>query len=281
MKYSILDKFKNYSLQHRKLFVLLFSSIILLVFFGVLGHSFSVKISNHEEEFDEIQLLIDEIEKKDANIQNTLDLKEISKTVKGIDISSWQGNIDFVALKNAGIEFVMIRVGFRNISNDEIHEDKNFKYNISEANKVGIPVGVYFYSTAINEYEVLQEATFVLNLIKDYKVTYPVAYDMEAFDTGRLIDVSDERINYNALIFLDYFKSHGYEGMLYTNKADLDNHWDLGRFENYKIWYAHYIEDKSFNDEYEMWQYADNGRIDGIRGYVDLNEAYFAYELEE
>ena len=163
MKYSILDKFKNYSLQHRKLFVLLFSSIILLVFFGVLGHSFSVKISNHEEEFDEIQLLIDEIEKKDANIQNTLDLKEISKTVKGIDISSWQGNIDFVALKNAGIEFVMIRVGFRNISNDEIHEDKNFKYNISEANKVGIPVGVYFYSTAINEYEVLQEATFVLN----------------------------------------------------------------------------------------------------------------------
>lgn len=281
MKYTFLDKFKNYSLQHRKMFVCFFSFIILSIFFVTFGQSFSTKLSEQKQDFDEIQSLIDEIEKKDAAIQNPLELKEVKKTVKGIDISSWQGDIDFEALKNSGIDFIMIRVGFRNISNDELHEDKNFKYNISQANKYDIPVGVYFYSTAINEYEVLQEATFVLNLIKDYKVIYPVVYDLEAFDTGRLIGVSNQRINYNALIFLDYFKSHGYEGMLYTNKTDLEARWDLTRFEGYKIWYAHYIDEKKFENEYSMWQYADDGRINGIKGYVDLNEAYFSYEVEE
>lgn len=174
----------------------------------------------------------------------------------------------------------MIRCGFRNLVNDEIHVDKLFYYNIKEANRVGIPVGVYFYSTAITEKEVLEEATFVLNLIKDYDVQYPVAYDFEMFNENRTVGLSDIVINDNAVKFLDYISAHGYIGMLYTNLSSLNKHWDLSKFEGYRVWYAQYIDKTTYEGSYDMWQYADNGRVDGIVGNVDLNESYYAYEIE-
>ena len=276
-KYTIIDRIKAFSLRHRTIVVLLLTAIVMTAL-GV-GVTYSIyKNKPTTKEFDEIQIQIDKIEKHDANIINTLEVEEISKTTKGIDVSGWQGNINWEKVKAAGIEFAMIRIGTRKLVSGEIVEDSYFEQNIKGANAADVPVGVYFYSTAKNELEVLEEATFVLNKIKDYKITYPVAYDLEAFGENRLKNVSDERINYNALIFLNYFKSHGYQGMLYGNKTALTTHWNLNRFENYKIWFAHYIDETDYEGRYDMWQYTDAGEVDGIYGYLDLNIANFAYQ---
>ncbi len=276
-KYSFFDKIKYYSLQYRVLVVIVMTISVL----GLLGIGISYcffKNKPYQDDFDEIQVLIDKIEKQDEHIVNKLEVEEITKEVRGIDISSWQGNVDWEKVRASGVEFVMLRVGLRKLVSGEIVEDTTFETNVKGANTVGIPVGVYFYSSAINELEVLEEASFVLNKIKNYKITYPVAYDMEAFGENRLENVSDERINYNALIFLNYFKSHGYQGMLYGNKTALTYHWNLSRFENHKIWLAHYIEKTDYDRGYDMWQFTDQGQIDGISGNLDLNVAYFAYK---
>ena len=276
-KYTFTDKIKAFSLKHRAIVVFLLTAII-MTSLGI-GVTYSIyKNKPKTNDFDEIQFKIDKIEKHDANIINTLEVEEISKTTKGIDVSGWQGNIDWEKVKASGIEFAMIRIGTRKLVSGEIVEDSYFEQNIKGANAANLPVGVYFYSTAKTELEVLEEATFVLNKIKDYKITYPVAYDLEAFGENRLKDVSDERINYNALIFLNYFKSHGYQGMLYGNKTALTYHWDINRFEDYKIWFAHYIEETDYTGRYDMWQYTDAGEIDGIYSYLDLNIANFAYQ---
>ncbi len=276
-QYTLLDKFKAFSLRHRTIVVLIFTALILIA----LGIGISYSFFKHKpigNEFDEIQLLINKIEKHDANIINTLEVEEVSRTTRGIDVSGWQGVINWEKVKESGVEFAMIRVGTRKLISGEIVEDSYFEQNIKGANAADVPVGVYFYSTARNELEVLEEATFVLNKIKDYKITYPVAYDLEAFGEHRLEKVSDERINYNALIFLNYFKSHGYYGMLYGNKTALTKHWDLNRFENHKIWLAHYADETDYSSRYDMWQYTDAGEINGIYGYLDLNVANFAYQ---
>lgn len=277
MDYNFFDKFKRFSIQHRGLMVSLFSVLLLTVFMMTFGVSFSAKFFSKEQEFDEIQSLMNEIKEKDALVYNTTKVQEVARTVKGIDVSSWQGKINWEKVKESGIDFVILRVGLRNIEDGEINEDYQFRYNASECNRLGIPIGVYFFSTAKSEIEVLEEASFALNLIKDYKITYPVAYDLESFGEGRLKRVSDETINYNALVFLDYFKAHGYNGMLYSNKNDILDHWDLTRFGNYKIWYANY-SGELYDGRIDMYQYYDEGRINGVYATVDDNEAYFAYE---
>ena len=277
MEYNLLDKFKSFSLRHRGVTVFLFTSIILSIFIFTVGTSFSSKFLVKRNDFEEIQYLMNQIKKKDEKIYNTTRVTEVARTVKGIDVSSWQGVINWEKVKETGIDFVILRVGLRNIEDNTISEDNRFRYNASECNRLGIPIGVYFYSTARNEYEVLEEASFALNIIKDYKITYPVVYDLEAFGEGRLRWVSDETINYNALVFLDYFKVHGYNGMLYSNLNDIRYHWDLSRFSNYKIWYANYSGER-FSGRMDMYQYNDEGRRNGIYAYVDDNEAYFAYE---
>ncbi len=278
MEYTYMDIFRSFMLKHRKVVIPILCIFVIGILLYVFNEGYSSRLAN--EEFGEIQGYLLEIREKDKKIYNNLDVKVIEKTVKGIDVSSWQGDIDWDKVKDSGIDFVMIRCGFRNLVNDEIHIDKLFYYNIGEANRVGIPVGVYFYSTAINEREVLEEATFVLNLIKDYDVQYPVAYDFEMFNENRTVGLSDIVINDNAVKFLDYISAHGYIGMLYTNLSSLNKHWNLNKFDGYRIWYAQYIDKATYEGTYDMWQYADNGRIDGIVGNVDLNESYYAYEIE-
>lgn len=279
MQYSVFDHFKNFTLQRRREVVFILSLLIVSVLLSVFHDGYASRLQN--EEFNEIQGYLVEIREKDKNIYNSLEVKEVEKTVKGIDVSSWQGEINWEKVKKAGIDFAIIRCGFRNLSNEEIHEDNRFAYNIQEANRVGIPVGVYFYSTARNEKEVLEEATFVLNLIKDYDIVYPVVYDFELFNQKRTEGVKDKRINDNAVKFLDYMRAHGYNGMLYTNLSALQKHWDLELFTGYKLWYAQYIDTSTYEGTYDMWQYSDRGRIDGIVGAVDLNESYIAYEVVE
>ena len=98
------------------------------------------------------------------------------------------------------------------------------------------------------------------------------------FGVDRAKGISDEVINNNAKTFLSYVEEHGYRGMLYTNLKDVNNHWDINKFRDYKIWFAQYFDQATYDGEYDIWQYANNGRIDGIKGNVDLNESYVTYK---
>lgn len=277
MEYSINNEIKRYIFKYRKILFILLYIFIIFVLISVFKEGYSGRIEKNE--FDEIQKYLLEIRENDKDIYNKLEVELVYENVKGIDVSSWQGEIDWEKVKATGIDFVMIRCGFRNLTNEEILVDKTFHYNIKEANRLGIPVGVYFYSTAINELEALEEATFVLNLIKDYDITYPVVYDFELFNDKRTTGVSDRVINNNAIKFLDYIRAHGYTGMLYTNLHAINNHWDISKFEGYRIWFAQYIEEATYEGYYDMWQYSDRGKVDGIVGNVDLNEGYIAYRV--
>ena len=277
MQYTIFDEIKMFLLRHRRVVVPI---LCLLLVGGVMSffvEGYSTRLEN--EEFNEIQMYMLNIRRQDEHIYNPLNVEIVEKEVEGIDVSSFQGDIDWEKVKAAGTDFAIIRCGFRNLTNDEIHVDSKFHYNISEANRLEIPVGVYFYSTAINEKEALEEASFVLNLIKDYDVIYPVVYDFEMFNENRTKGVSNGRINNNAIKFLDYIRAHGYHGMLYTNLRGIENRWYLDNFEGYGIWYAQYIDVPTYYGSYDMWQYTDVGRIDGIDVNVDLNHSYVAYEV--
>lgn len=276
MQYSKFEQIKNFSLQHRNIVVLFLCLIITLCV--VIPLSFSLKSQTQVEEFSEIQKFLLETQEKDKDIYNRKKYVEVKKISKGIDVSSFQGDIDWEKVKESGIDFVMIRCGFRNLTISDLGVDNKFHYNISEANRLGIPVGIYFYSTAINEIEAIEEATFVLNLIKDYDITYPVVYDFELFNQKRTKGVTADVINKNADLFLNYMETHGYKGMLYFNLTALDYYWNLDYFSNKKLWLAHYANGIDYEGQFDMWQYADNGRIDGIKGNVDLNISYFSYE---
>lgn len=277
MQYSKIDNLKFFILRHHKFVVTILSVFIV----GVLVYCFNDGYANRvpSNEFSEIQNFVLELRDKDKKIINPLKVNLIKKNVKGIDVSEFQGDIDWEKVKNTGIDFVMIRCGYRSMVKGEVREDSKFRYNISEANRLGIPVGVYFYSTAINKKEAIEEASFVLNLIKDYDVIYPVVYDFEMFDENRTKGLNDKVVNDNAIYFLDYVRSHGYHGMMYANLRSLKNHWNIENFMGYALWYAQYIDMATYEGEYAMWQYADNGRVDGIVGNVDLDEGYVAYEV--
>ena len=277
MEYSKLDKIRLFVLKHKVVVIILLCLILSITLVSVFVDGYSKRYDT--EEFSELQTYLLEIKERDKNIHNKLKVREIKKDVVGIDVSSWQKEIDWEQVKEAGIEFAMIRCGYRNLTNDEILEDTRFEYNISEANRLGIPVGVYFYSTARDEKEVLEEATFVLNLIKDYDVTYPIVYDFELYNKKRMEGVSASRINDNAIRFLEYMDAHGYRGMIYSNLSYLDRVWDIEQFSEYKFWLAQY--DGTYEVEYDMLQHTDKGTVPGISVNVDLDKANFAYELIE
>ena len=279
MHYGLIDRFKIFAIHHRKTTVMIFTGLLLGVLLNLVRVSFSQRMEIENNNFDEIQNLIVQIKSKDRDIYNNLDVVKVKKEVRGMDVSAWQGEIDWDKVKEDDIDFVMIRCGVRNLAEEgTLHVDSQFERNIKEANRVGIPVGIYFYSSAINEIEVMEEASFVLNLIKDYEITYPIAYDFENFNQYRAEGIDDARISRNALRFLDYVRGHGYYAVLYGNITALSNHYDLNYFKEYDIWLAQYNDVATYDGEYSMWQYTNYGTVDGIRGYVDLNKSYYSYE---
>lgn len=220
---------------------------------------------------------------KDVYISND-DISEefISYGVSyGIDVSEWQGNIDWQKVANTGISFAFIRCGFRQTSGSEIKEDANFRQNIVNASAAGLKVGVYFFGTARNQAEALEEANFTYNLVKDYKLTYPVVYDIETFDTGRLTGVSYSTITDNILTFTETIEGYGYSSMVYTNRNAFMGKLDTGKLDGKLIWLAHYADQTDYKGNYNAWQYSSEGRVDGINGNVDLNVSYFTYVADE
>lgn len=189
----------------------------------------------------------------------------------GIDVSSWQGTIDFEKIKNAGVEFIIIRVGGTRGTNGEYFLDNQFKRNIEEANRYGIDVGIYFYSYSDSLEGAKKDAEWVIEQIKDYKVTLPIAFDWEEWAYFNDYNMSFFGLTNMADAFLSTIEASGYKGMLYSSKLYLEKVW---LETDYDIWLAHYTEQTNYEGSYKIWQLCDNGKIDGIDGLVDINVMY-------
>lgn len=203
----------------------------------------------------------------------------ISK-VYGIDVSYYQGNIDWKKVKNSGVEFVIIRVGYRGYgSAGTLVEDPRFKTYLDGAAKAGFKVGVYFYTQAITTAEAKAEAKFVLDRIKGYSLQMPVYYDIESvdYDTGRLDSAGLSKAQKTALCtaFCDTIIKSGYSAGVYANYTWLNYYIDgagLGR--KYPIWLAHYTSNTNYDQRMDMWQYSGSGTVSGISAYTDVNVWY-------
>ena len=205
--------------------------------------------------------------------------KSTSSTKAAIDVSEFQYSIDWDAVKKSGIDFAMIRIGFRGYgSAGNIAEDVRFKENIKGALNAGLDVGVYFFAYAKNTTEAKEEASWVINTLKKYGISKSqckyIAYDFESWNQNRVKGVSVSQINKNTTTFLQTVSNAGYTPVLYGNAYDLKNRFDtdsiVSKFKNCIVWLAHYADDTTYKS-YDMWQYSSTGKINGISGNVDLN----------
>lgn len=217
---------------------------------------------------------------------------ETSEISMGIDVSKYQGTIDWAKVKASGVEFAMIRVGYRAKSTGEIFEDPTARYNMQEAQAAGIKLGAYFFSSAVTEEEARAEAAFTKEIIAKYRITYPVAYNCEDFQSAdsRQYGLGIEERTSLACAFLDEIAASGYTPMFYASKGELEGsaQWNTQTLASkYKIWVAQYPDQpypqtsaSSYSGTHAMWQYTSQGTVDGISGKADVNLAYFGYTKE-
>ena len=216
--------------------------------------------------------------------------KENKDLTTGIDVARYQGTIDWARLATSQVDFAMVRVGYRSSEDGRLVEDSNARYNLQEAQKNDIMLGAYFFSTAVTEKEAIEEANWAADILDQYSITYPVAYDCEGYDNAdsRHYGLSGKERTDNAIAFLKQIEKRGYEGMFYCSKNELEdeNKWETSRIEkDYKIWVAQYpaaaypaTESSSYPGVHHMWQYTTNGVVPGISQNVDMNVAYFGYD---
>ncbi len=197
----------------------------------------------------------------------------------GIDVSYHQGTIDWAKVKAAGVQFVILRLGYRGYGTGTLNLDKKFRTYAQGATDAGLPIGLYFYTEAISETEAREEANFCIEQAKDFKITMPVAYDFEPATNknGRLLkaNLSKSKATNLCRAFCTAIKEAGYTPMIYSNKSDLNNRIDgasLGK--EYKIWLANYTTKTTYAGDYEYWQYSSSGKVNGISGEVDCNFLY-------
>lgn len=193
----------------------------------------------------------------------------------GVDVSSHQQEIDWELVAANGVEFAMIRVGYRGYTEGEIQPDDYFVQNIEGARAAGLDVGVYFFSQALDEQEAIDEANYVLEQIKDYPLSYPVIFDWEDIEADARTDGMDSvQLTKNAIAFCDTIKQAGYRAGVYFNQRFGYEEFDLERLQDYVFWLAEYNDTPSFSFHFQIWQYCNDGRVDGIQTDVDLNLAF-------
>lgn len=192
---------------------------------------------------------------------------------KGIDVSKWQAEIDWEAVAGAGIDFAIIRVGYRGSSAGVLVEDPYFKANIDGATKAGIKVGVYFFTQAITEAEAVEEASMALELVKGYHLDYPIFIDTE-WSGGRADNLSKSLRTKIIKAFCKTIQNAGYKAGIYASKSWYMDKLNADELNAYTIWVAQYNTECNYTGKYDMWQYTDKGSIPGISGNVDLNICY-------
>ncbi len=192
----------------------------------------------------------------------------------GIDVSYYQGEIDWQKVKDAGVTFAFIRIGYRGYGESGVLcEDTRALENITGAQRAGLDVGVYFFSQAVNEEEALEEAEFVLEKLQGIELELPVVYDPESIldDDARTDNVSGEQFTKNTIVFAERIREAGYEAMIYSNMLWEAFEFQLEDLSDLEIWYADYEEIPQTPYHFTFWQYTNSGSIDGIDGVVDLD----------
>jgi GH25 family lysozyme M1 (1,4-beta-N-acetylmuramidase) len=197
----------------------------------------------------------------------------------GVDISKYQDYVDFVKLKKAGINFVMIRVGARGYGSGQLVLDDCFSDNIKRASDAGLQIGVYFSSQAVTEDEAVEEANMVLENIAGYNVDYPVAFDMEFVtnDDARIDSLTRAEKTSIAKAFLDTVSQAGYNTIIYGDKEWLVKEIDMSKLTAYDVWLSQMEDVPDYPYKFTMWQYKDDAVIDGIAGYANLNISFVDY----
>lgn len=195
----------------------------------------------------------------------------------GIDVSKWNGEIDWDRVRNAGVEFAIVRAGYRGSVTGSLVEDPCFAANMKGAAASGVPVGVYFFTQAVNEVEAVEEASVVLQLVKEYSLDYPIFIDTEgAGGNGRADGLDAETRTLVCEAFCRTIENAGYKAGVYGSRNWYNNNLYTDRLDNdYCIWLAEYRSVPLYQGYYQIWQYTSKGKVDGIDGNVDMNISYY------
>lgn len=239
---------------------------------------------------EDISLLIkteDEVdaEAEDSRVRDALsdadrtEIKELrafsGRTKTGIDVSKWNGDIDWDKAKKAGVEFAIIRAGYRGSVTGSLIPDPYFEANMKGAAASGIPVGVYFFTQATNEVEAVEEASAALKWVRDYNLDYPIFIDTEgAGGNGRADKLDADTRTLVCEAFCRTIENAGYRAGVYASRNWYNNNLHTTRLEDYYIWLAEYRGVPLYQGYYRMWQYTSKGKVDGIKGNVDMNVMY-------
>ena len=197
--------------------------------------------------------------------------------VNGVDVSKWDGNINWSKVKRDGIDFAIIRIGYSRLSSGAHTLDPYYRQNIRNAKAAGIKVGVYYFAQSINTREAVAEAEYVLKQLKGEKLDLPVVFDSEDTAGGRLARARLSKSAYTnvAEAFCDKIRAAGYMPMVYSSYYGWKDSYDHSTLKNeYGIWLARYNTATYFSGSYCMWQYTETGHVNGINGYCDVNFYY-------
>lgn len=195
---------------------------------------------------------------------------------KGIDVSKWQGKIDWLRVKKVGVDFAMVRLGYGSANGDKCRTDSYYAANMDGARRAGVHTGVYFYSYALSAVAAAREAEFVLKELAPFQkqLSYPVAYDVEDESQKELDrDVLTEMVN----VFCSAVEKAGYVGAFYCGLDWCRNRLNMDALQDYDLWLAQWGEEASREFGHSIWQYTDSGTVDGISGKVDLNVTHKDY----
>ena len=222
-------------------------------------------------------LYVIEESNEEKNEQENIYIADILKDYKtentkiGIDVSKWQQDINWQQVKDEGIEFAIIRIGYQTDYDGEYVLDPYFISNIEGAKAVGLPVGIYFYSYAKNTEQAVDQAKWVKENLKNYEINLPIAFDWESWNSFNTTKMSFNKINKVANTFLDSLTESGYNGMLYSSKIYLEQIWNTTKHE---IWLAQYNNKTTYKGKYSIWQMSNKGKVNGINGDVDIDIMY-------
>lgn len=223
-----------------------------------------VNVIEKFEETPEVEIVPDKIE--------DMILKYKTKdTLIGIDVSNHQGDIDWETVKNSGVEFVFIRIGFGHNREAKIMEDEKFRQNLEGARNAGLKVGLYFYSYATEIWEAEEQANWIVKTLNGEKIDLPIVFDYETWKSFPTYNINIVDLNKVAKRFLDILHDNGYEGMNYSSKYYLNTIWNLSE---YPTWLAHYVSKTNYDKDFKVWQFSNAGEVPGINGFVDLDVLY-------
>ena len=246
---------------------------------GVYDIKYIVTDSSNNEAIFETKLNVIPESKNNSTRRKTttyfsdvLNTHKNDKTMLGIDVSRWQGNVDYDKVKSAGAEFVIMRIGVESKQGEEIGMDSKYKENIKKAKKAGLKVGVYLYSIALNKDTATSHAEWVIKALDGEELDLPVVFDWENWSKWQEYKLSFHDINEIADTFMKTIEKAGYKGMLYSSKFYLENIWENKN--DYPVWLAHYTNETNYKGKYKIWQMCNDGVIDGVNGDVDIDIMY-------